>query len=77
MIKLQLDGDEIPWLRIVIWERGDMGRGRYTEKKVSDFPVSSRDVNNQTLHGQNNLIIPAQREFGKCQKNPARREFGK
>ncbi len=25
--------------------------GEYTEKKVSDFPVHSRDVTNQTLPG--------------------------
>jgi hypothetical protein len=37
----------------------------YTVKKVSDFPVPSRDVtiNKLSLAG-NNLIIPGQREFG-------------
>jgi hypothetical protein len=32
----------------------------YTVKKVSDFPVPSRDVTNQTLRGQ---IIPGQGGF--------------
>ncbi len=36
----------------------------YTVKKVTDFPVSSRDVTNQTLPGGNNLVIPHQGEFG-------------
>ncbi len=40
----------------------------YTVKKVHEFPVSSRDVTNQTPPGQEKLsydvIIPAQGEFG-------------
>ncbi len=31
----------------------------FTVKKVIEFPVSSRGVNNQTLPGRNNLIIHA------------------
>jgi hypothetical protein len=31
---------------------------------VTDFPVPSRDVTNQTLPGRDNLIIPRQGEFG-------------
>jgi hypothetical protein len=41
---------------------------RCTVKKVHEFPVSSRDVTNQTPPGQEQLsydvIIPAQGEFG-------------
>jgi hypothetical protein len=40
---------------------------RYTVKKVCDFSIPSRDVNNQTLSGReyfNYLIIPGQEEFG-------------
>ncbi len=38
---------------------------RYTEKKVHEFPVSSRDVTNQTPPGQEyDVIILAQGEFG-------------
>ncbi len=36
----------------------------YTVKKVSDFPVPSRNVTNQGLPGRENLIIPGQGEFG-------------
>jgi hypothetical protein len=36
----------------------------HTVKKVVDFPVLSRDVTNQTLPGEDNLIIPSQEEFG-------------
>ncbi len=40
----------------------------YTVKKVHGFPVSSRDVTNQTPPGQKQfsyeVIIPAQGEFG-------------
>jgi hypothetical protein len=40
----------------------------YTVKKVHEFPVSSRDVTNQTPPGQElfsyDVIIPAQGEFG-------------
>ncbi len=39
----------------------------YTEKKVTDYPVPSRDVTNQTPPGReygNNLIIPGLGEFG-------------
>jgi hypothetical protein len=31
---------------------------------VSDFPVPSRDVTNQTILAGNSLIIPGQGEFG-------------
>jgi hypothetical protein len=31
----------------------------YTVKKVSDFPVPSRNVTNQPLLAGNNLVIPA------------------
>jgi hypothetical protein len=40
----------------------------HTVKKVHEFPVSSRDVTNQTPPGQEqfsyDVIIPAQGEFG-------------
>ncbi len=36
----------------------------YTVKKGYRFPAPSRDVTDQTLLGGNNLIIPAQGEFG-------------
>jgi hypothetical protein len=40
----------------------------YTVKKVHEFPVSSRDVTNQTPPGQElfsyDVIVPAQGEFG-------------
>jgi hypothetical protein len=38
----------------------------YTEKKVTDFPIPSRDVTYQTLLSLAgiNLIIPRQGEFG-------------
>jgi hypothetical protein len=43
-------------------------RSLYTVKKVHEFPVSSRDVTNQTPPGQEwlsyDVIIPAQGEFG-------------
>jgi hypothetical protein len=35
----------------------------YTVKKVSSFPVPSRDVINQTLPVGNIIIIPGQGEF--------------
>ncbi len=40
---------------------------KYTVKKVSDFPVPSRDVAKQTLPGREYciLIIPDQWEFGR------------
>ncbi len=37
---------------------------QYTVKKVSDFPVPSRDVTDQQSQARNNLIIPGQGEFG-------------
>ncbi len=36
----------------------------HCKQKVTDFPVPSRDVSNQTLPGRDLLIIPDQGEFG-------------
>jgi hypothetical protein len=36
----------------------------YTVKKVTDFPVPSRDVTTKLYLAGNNLIIPGQGEFG-------------
>jgi hypothetical protein len=47
----------------------------HTVKKVHEFPVSSRDVTNQTPPGQEkfsyDVIIPAQGEFGTGSDIPA------
>ncbi len=56
------------WLLDDVWIHGHLCDGRpvyyYTVKKVIVFPVPSRDITNQTLSDGNNIIIPAQGEFG-------------
>jgi hypothetical protein len=40
------------------------GQASKLKKKVTDFPVPSRDVTSQTLPSGKNLINPGQGEFG-------------
>jgi hypothetical protein len=49
LFQMQLSRDLVKYLCTVIHSKY---RSSYTVKKVSDFPVHSRDVTNQTLPGR-------------------------
>ncbi len=50
------------WNQVQRWQES-VGKSN-TVKKISDFPVPSRDITNQTLPEGNSLIIPGQGKFG-------------
>ncbi len=58
---------------LVIWKKEEKGgvvtplglTSYYTVKKVSHFPIPSRNAANQTLPGRHKFNFPDQGEFGK------------